>query len=251
MVHLAYFTDPLCPWSWGAEPQIRRIEVEFAGEVELTYVMAGMSEDIDPEQKLASTLDMIAETGMPADPRVWTEDPARSSHPACAAVKAAGRQGREADYLRRLREGVMLRRERLDGEAALLAAARDVAGLDVARFEGDLRSDAVAAAFAADRETAAAACGDHRPALPAFRVGDEDVIGAGELRDAVLAAGAVPGALPAPEDAVARFGRLAAAEVTEICGLPEASVRAALWRSADEGRLRAVPLPFGEVWEPV
>src|SRR6476659_5090045 len=75
VLHVAYFTDPLCPWSWGAEPQLRRLEVEFSGQVRITYVMAGMSREIDAPAKVRSTLDVIAETGMPADPRVWTEDP--------------------------------------------------------------------------------------------------------------------------------------------------------------------------------
>ena len=200
---------------------MRRIEVEFAGQVELTYVMAGMARDIDPAEKMASMLDMVVETGMPADPRVWTRDPPRSSFPACRAVKAAAEQGRDGPYLRRLREGAMLRRERLDDTAVLMTAAREVAGLDVGRFEADLASDVSAERFEADREASVLACGKERPKLPAYRVGDGDVIGVEELRDAVLAAGGRPGPLPAPEEALERFGWLAPPELVAVCGLRE------------------------------
>jgi predicted DsbA family dithiol-disulfide isomerase len=36
-----YYTDPACPWSWAAEPCLRRIEAEFGDGVSITYVMAG------------------------------------------------------------------------------------------------------------------------------------------------------------------------------------------------------------------
>jgi putative protein-disulfide isomerase len=188
VVHVAYFTDPLCPWSWGAEPQVRRVEAEFCEQVRFTYVMAGMARDIDPRKKMASTLEMVAETGMPADPRLWRDDPPLSSFPACLAVKAAAEQGLDRPYLRRLRAGAFLLGERLDRDEVLLAAAGDVPDLDIERFAVDLRSDAVAERFAVDRAVAAAACPDGRPALPAFSVDDGPVIGVEELREVVLAA---------------------------------------------------------------
>jgi hypothetical protein len=36
---------------WGAEPQLRRLEVEFSGQVAFTYVMGGMSREIDAPKK--------------------------------------------------------------------------------------------------------------------------------------------------------------------------------------------------------
>lgn len=249
MVHVAYFTDPLCPWSWGAEPQLRRLEVEFSGHVRITYLMAGMSREIDAAAKVRSTLDVVAKTGMPADPRIWLDHPPTSSYPSCVAVKAAAEQELDGPYLRRLREGAMLRRERIDHAGAFLTAARDVAGLDLARFEADLASDATGSRFAADRENAVATCGDHRPSLPAFTVDGGTAIGPEELRAAVLAAGGQPGPLPDPVDAVRGFGAIATAEVAAVCDLPATQARVELWRAAADGRVRPVELPFGELWE--
>ena len=251
MVHVAYFTDPLCPWSWAAEPEVRRILVEFSEQVAFTYVMAGMSRDIDPDQKLASTLDAMAETGMPADPRLWLDRPPRTSYPACTAVKAASEQGLDAHFLRRLRERAFLHREPVDGAEAFLAAGRTVAGLDLDRFEADLRSEAVAGLFDTDRERSLAACGDQdrRPSLPAFSVAGGDPIGKAQLRAAVLAAGAEPAPLPGVEEALGRFDLLTTAEVAMVCDLPPLRVRVELWRLAGASRARPQELPFGEVWQ--
>jgi protein-disulfide isomerase-like protein with CxxC motif len=41
-VHVTYFTDPVCPWSWAAEPAVRRLQVEFGESVSITYVMGGL-----------------------------------------------------------------------------------------------------------------------------------------------------------------------------------------------------------------
>ena len=35
-------TDPYCAWSWAAEPQLRRLQVEFGGSVPFTSVIVGL-----------------------------------------------------------------------------------------------------------------------------------------------------------------------------------------------------------------
>lgn len=245
MVEVTYYTDPACPWSWAAEPHVRRILVEFATEVQFTYVMGGMAEELcDPEHKLTSSLGASAESGMPVDPRVWERCPPGSTYPACRAVKAAERQGLAEPVLRTIRERVMLERETIDTGAALVAIAADVAGLDLGRFTADLDSAEVAAAFDADlRRTrgvpeAAKAKGKDRPSFPTFEIGDGFCDEEG-LRGAVLAAGAGPGPLPCISEAFLRFERLAAAEVAEVCGLGHDRAQSELWALAESGAVTA------------
>ena len=45
VVHVIYYTDPACPWSWAAEPALRRIEGEFGDGVSITYVMGGLARE--------------------------------------------------------------------------------------------------------------------------------------------------------------------------------------------------------------
>ena len=274
------YTDPACPWSWAAEPALRRLVWEFAVELEFTWVMGGLarqfgSEYSDSEGRIGEGpdcfadlishwLDVAGRTGMPNDPRIWTENPLDSTYPACQAVKAAAEQGWEAGsrYLRRVREGISVKRKKLDHFDALLAEAGP-AGLDRDRFEIDLRSDASIEAFGADldevrdppQEARGAGAvrrteGHERISFPSavFISGDgtrHGVWGSHEpaaYREAALAAGAEranDGALE-PLDAIERFDSCATIELEELSGRPRPVIEAELWGLARDSKLEPV-----------
>jgi predicted DsbA family dithiol-disulfide isomerase len=256
-VRVQYFTDPACSWSWGIEPMVRRLMVEFADSLAWTYVMGGLAREFDPPvartRQVEQWLDAAAETGMPYDPRLWTEGPITSSYPACMAVKAASEQSSDGGYayLRALREGLMCFRRKLDTTEALVEEARRVK-LDVERFRIDLGSHATVEAFGADLEATRA---DER-ALPTLVFGDgsHSVSGSapyGQYRDAAIAAGAEPAGAepPAVHEAVKRFGSMATAEVVEVCELPLPRAASELWRLASEWKLRPTRVLTGDLWE--
>ena len=248
-VPLRYFTDPACPASWAAEPALRSLITEFGEEVRITYVMGGLARELPPphDARMLDWLDHADRSGMPFDPRLWTEGAIRSTYPACMAVKAAAEQGSGAEerYLRALREGLMCFRRKLDAAEALVEQAR-AAGLDVQRFRIDLDSHAIVEAFGADLETA------REVVLPAFEVASERV-DPHSLRRAVLDAGARLSGEPAPDvhAALRRFGRMAGAEVEAVCDLPGPRANAELWRLAAEWQVKPVRVLTGMLWEPV
>jgi putative protein-disulfide isomerase len=251
-VRLRYHTDPACPASWAAEPAMRRLVVEFGADLTITYVMGGLAREYEApyESRVMEWLEYADRSGMPFDPRLWSEGPIRSTYPACMAVKAAAEQGAEAAgrYLRALREGLMCFRRKLDGKEALVEEARG-AGLDVARFRIDLDSHAILEAFGADLEATRA----HGRELPFLVVGDaERVLGPADgWRAAVLEAGGQPAGDPTPDvlAALGRFGRMASAEVEAVCDLPGPRTQAELWRLASEWRVRPVRVLTGTLWE--
>jgi predicted DsbA family dithiol-disulfide isomerase len=167
-VRVRYFTDPACSWSWNNEPVVRKLMVEFGGELSWSWVMGGLARDYTQGFSggdagaggaeavyafLTRRWLQAAEWGrMPTDPLIWHEGPLSSSYPACMAVKAAAEQSRDDGgyrYLRALREGILSFRRKLDTTEALVEEARRV-GLDVQRFRIDLGSHAIVEAFGAD-----------------------------------------------------------------------------------------------------
>jgi predicted DsbA family dithiol-disulfide isomerase len=255
-----YYTDPACPWSWIAEPVVRKLMVEFGDNLSWTYVLGGLARDYTntPDaraKRLADWLDVADRGEMPFDPRLWQEAPIGSSYPACMAVKAAAEQGADAAarYLRAVREGLMCFRRKLDAVEALVEEARRVR-LDVERFRIDLGSHAIVEAFGADLEETRAA---EEVTLPSIVFdGGHGAYGLrgsyDELRAAALAAGAEPLAETGPPgvlDALRRFGTMATAEVAAVCSLPGPRAPAELWRLASEWQVRPVRVLTGEMWE--
>jgi len=232
--------------------------VEFGNDLSITYVMGGLARSYeDPIGMIVPWLDASERSGMPVDPRLWSEAPISSSYPACMAVKAAAEQGPEAAgrYLRAVREGLMCFRRKLDTPEALVSEARS-AGLDVARFRSSLESHAIVEAFGADLEETRSVEG---LVLPSLRfegsAGVEWLFEAngsyeGWRAAALAAGGVVSGGALDPLAAVARFGRAASVEVATLSELPGPRAEAELWRLATEWRLKPVPVLTGTLWEP-
>jgi putative protein-disulfide isomerase len=235
-------TDPYCPWSWAAEPQFRRLQVEFGDSLGFTFVIVGLKRDA---AALAyDVVEAAAESGMPADARVFLRDPPSSTHPAGLAITAVAEQGDPGPYIRRLREAILLERRRMDTAPALLDAAREVGGLDLERLRIDFGSNAIVERFGADIERGRGV------GTPAIVFDGGEPVAPERWREAALAAGAEPAeAFPGIEDALRRFGAMATPEVAAVCDLPGPRAPAELWRLALEWRVRPRRVTGGELWE--
>lgn len=243
VVAVTYLTDPWCPWSWAAEPKLRRLGTEFAGQLAITYVIAGMA---DAGVQPRAWLEAAARSGMPADPRGVMDAPPAATQPAGLAVKAVAEQGDPGPYLRRLREAIFCERRRPDRGEALLELARDVEpALDVGTLAIAFGSNGPVEALGADLARAAG----RRAVLEI----DGAAVDAGApyagWRAAALAAGGEPAGSPLGVEAALRsLGPCATAEVAEVCDLPGPRAPAELWRLALEWRARPRAVLGGELW---
>jgi putative protein-disulfide isomerase len=255
VVAATVFTHPFCPWCWACEPQLRRLETEFGGEVAITFVIGRPPEPLGELAQQA--LDVLAQTGMPVDARVFLRDPPVSAQPAGLAVQAVAEQdggARVGAFLRRLREAVLLERRRMDTAPALLEAARETGGLDLDRLRVAFGSSAIVERLGADFDRATGV------PLPSLELSGADgsvhaVRGYAPWeawRDAAAAAGAAPSWAGPPdvEAALRRHGAMATPEVALVCDLPGPRAPAELWRRALDWRIRPRRVPGGELWEP-
>src|SRR4051794_6196922 len=275
-VHVRYYTDPASSVSFGNEPVLRKLMVEFGADVRFTYVMGGLARTYEGDlgRLVREWLDVSERSGMPIDPRLWLEGPIQSTYPACMAVKAAAEQGTDGGYayLRALREGLLCFRRKLDATEALVDVARG-AGLDAQRFRVALESHATVEAFGADLDATRSVPEEARSRAGVEQIGDRErvvfpsasfeaeggattwVFGPApyeEWREAATAAGAAPVGEPPPDvpDALRRFGRMATPEVAAVCDLPGPKAAAELWRLAAEWRVKPVAVLAGWLFEP-
>lgn len=280
-VEVRVVTDPACAWSWASEPKLRRLAWEFGDRLRWRWVMGGMAREVGPAQRARYARiwpNVAVESGMPFDPRLWSDGGIESSYPACQAAVAAAEQGAAAGdaYLRRLRSGLMYGRRRLDRISALLEEADALSGqgLDRERFEVDLRSDAILERFAAGLEEArripeqaraenATGCTGpiERVTFPSLTFIAADGTRRGVYGwqphhlyvEAAAASGAgEPGPpAPGPLAVIDRFGTCATREIEELCRLPRIEVEATLWALARDGELAVETAMTGNLWSRV
>lgn len=164
-VEVVEVTDPGCSWAWGSEPKIRLLRHRYGERVAWRRVMGGLVEDMavatdnfDPVASVPrwrrywETVSGYTGAPWPATlRRMYT-----STFPACAAVKAADRQGaRIGDrVVRRLREAIFVFGDPPVSAASTAAALVGIPGLDVDTLLDDVEAPEVAAAFESDWETA-------------------------------------------------------------------------------------------------
>jgi putative protein-disulfide isomerase len=169
---ITYYTDPLCCWSWGFEPQWRRLRYAYAGRLAWRIRVGGMigdwagfSDPLNcvqrPSQMGPVALEAKHITGMPITADLWVHDPPRSSWPACLAVKAAELQSPQAGeaYLRHLREALMIEGRNIARAEVLADCAAACARtfpllFDVSRWHAEGQSEEAKGALADDIRTA-------------------------------------------------------------------------------------------------
>lgn len=168
VLEISYFTDPLCCWSWGFEPQLRRLRFAFAGRIAWRLRMGGMigdwsgfSDPVNDVHRPAQMGPLWVQagiiTGMPVEATVWVHDAPASSWPSCIAVRAAGLQSPAAAdlYLRRIREALLIQGRNIAREDVLVDVAKALAEarpdlLEVSRFEADFAGVAARSALEDD-----------------------------------------------------------------------------------------------------
>jgi predicted DsbA family dithiol-disulfide isomerase len=166
-IEVVEYTDPGCVWSWGSEPQLRRLRHHYGAQLAWRRVLGlqvdrleqthpGLDPVADAETFRTDWLAVAENTRAPVPTALaWMH---RSTRPAAAAVHAAARQGSVAAdrVLRRLREAVFVVGRPADDPARLAEALRGTDGVDLDRLLAELDDPAVLASVRADAAEARA-----------------------------------------------------------------------------------------------
>lgn len=167
-VAIMCYTDPLCCWSWGMEPQLQRLLAEYPHQITIDYCMGGLiptwKEFSDPLNSIQNPSQMGPMwmqaghiTGRKIDDMVWMVDPPSSSYPACIAVKTAQLQSDRSGklILQALSEAVMQHRKNISKTEVIAEVAETIAKrhpdiFDFVRFKKEYNGDLSREAFRQD-----------------------------------------------------------------------------------------------------
>ncbi|MBI3953515.1 MAG: DsbA family protein [Chloroflexi bacterium] len=162
IVDVVHHTDPACSWCWGLEPTLRRLQVTYGPQLQVTRRMGGIIPSLEwlvgraymarrARQIARYWLEVSRKVGMPIDPALWRRNPPESTWPANIAYKAAQFQDPAlADrYLRRLREAALLEGRNI-GEYPVLLDLAGALGLRVGALEDAIESGRAKEAFFED-----------------------------------------------------------------------------------------------------
>ena len=159
---LYYVLDPMCSWCWGFRSVFDVLLKKLPDEVDVQYVMGGLAPDSDQAMP-SETAEYIqqqwrrvtAKTGAEFNWDFWSEcQPRRSTYPACRAVIAAGKQGKEniPDMIYAIQKAYYLQARNPSDLQTLISLAKTM-GLDSEQFENDIISSEVERLLQNDFET--------------------------------------------------------------------------------------------------
>lgn len=144
---LYYFHDPMCSWCWGYAPTWKHVQQLLPDTVKVEYVAGGLAPDsnVPMPEALARIIQshwkrIESELGTQFNYDFWTKcSPKRSTYPACRAVLAAKKQGKEKAMIQQIQEAYYLRAINPSEQSTLVQLAEEL-GLDSNQFEQDISS---------------------------------------------------------------------------------------------------------------
>jgi putative protein-disulfide isomerase len=147
MATLYYYHDPMCSWCWGYRPALQKLFSSLPEGVTRTNIVGGLAPDSDqpmPEaqrEAIASYWRRIADMlGAEFNHDFWTKcEPRRSTYPACRAVIAAAKQGREEEMIFEIQKAYYLE-ARNPSDIDTLEILAEQLGLDTETFRKDIAS---------------------------------------------------------------------------------------------------------------
>ena len=150
---LYYVHDPMCSWCWGFSRTLKELLENLPKEIKVQRLLGGLAPDsnapmpISMQESIKSNWSRIEDTinGVKFNFDFWEKTtPRRSTYPACRAVIAARKQGKEYDYkMTSAIQRAYYQEARNPSDNSILIELAGELNLSISKFEQDLVSDDV------------------------------------------------------------------------------------------------------------
>lgn len=155
-IKVAFYTDPLCCWSWAFERHWRQLLENYGSQITYDYVMGGLiprwDNYHDPLNAVSKPIQMgpvwmhaSEVTHVKMKHSIWITDPPHSSYPPSIAFKTVELQSKEAadEYLFLMRKAMMDDGVNISKTDNLFAIAREIKhpAFYFATFESDWKTE--------------------------------------------------------------------------------------------------------------
>ena len=179
---LYYVHDPMCSWCWGFSRALKELFENLPKEIKVQRLLGGLAPDsnvampISMQQTLKSNWSRIEDTitGVKFNYDFWEKNtPRRSTYPACRAVIAARKQGKEYDYkMTAAIQRAYYQEARNPSDNLTLIELAGELNLSTSKFENDLFSDEVENEFIKEMSFSRELYAESYPSL-VLVIGDE------------------------------------------------------------------------------
>ena len=170
---LYYVHDPMCSWCWGFTSTLQALIAALPEDIEFQRLLGGLAADTDAPMD-EETRAMVQGSWQRIEMNIpgvkfnfdfWEKcQPRRSTYPACRAVLAARRQGRDEDMNTAIQAAYYQQARNPSDDSTLLELAKELA-MDVEQFRADLHSDEIEEELAAEIALARELFVDSYPSL--------------------------------------------------------------------------------------
>lgn len=141
----------MCSWCWAFSSTLENLIAALPEGVEFRRLLGGLAADTDKPMS-DETRAMVQGSWQRIEERIpgikfnfsfWDKcQPRRATYPACRAVLAARRQGRDEDMNKAIQQAYYQQARNPSDDSTLLELATEL-GLDVDKFQADLHSAAI------------------------------------------------------------------------------------------------------------
>jgi len=266
-IEIYAFINPLCLHSWGMEPILKRLQLEYGKHINIKHILSGNLAHLSALQQMQKIQNYPSFSQTAKKSRVATCCESKVSYHyttipynVSIAIKAAELQGKKHGirFLRKLQQFYFLKKKDISSIDVIIECAKAVK-LDIDEFQSDITSHIAAKAFQCDIKVAEEMDVQEAPTLVFFneKTEDEGIKVSGiysydiykSILNEIMPTLPEPSPLPTIE-AFVRFYQVASSnEIAAIYNMSTKAVDSEMRNLIAKGVVQKIPSDHGFFWK--